>query len=367
MSVRSAATLEQWLEMTQSVNWRDLATWSHLDLCRFGIDRLNLLACAGLPGTEKMDIPFCVRTLDAWAQRVKEFTAKERRNFDRHPQRFGNSLGYFKALILATVLQKEFGVRYNPAKIDPTTTLDVADSFIFGVIQGDGGNCASLPVVYCAVGHRLRYPMFLRTAKGDGVNHSYVCWDDGQERFNIETTATGLSTPTDDRYRTGMFKLTPDIERAGCFIQNHDMRESFAVFLKERANFCADFGAYNGAVHSMAWAASLQPQNEAYLNSTVKYYNEWLEIVNGRKPPGFPPVQVRIDVRRFPPAIPADLEFSISGLEIAAHLLGDPHLEYRFWAPLRRREVPSGLPAEFEGHFKADGSKTIRFRRQSSS
>src|ERR1051325_1220359 len=130
---------EQWRKRLRGLNWRKIVWWSHRDLCRLGIDTINLLCALGLPGAEKMDIDHCLRTIDAWAEHVKSYTARMRHVYDRRPERFGQSLGYFKALCLVTALQFECGVRYNPAKRDPDVPFEVADSFIFGIIQGEGG------------------------------------------------------------------------------------------------------------------------------------------------------------------------------------------------------------------------------------
>ena len=178
--------------------------------------------------------------------------------------------------------------------------MEVADSFIFGIIQGNGGTCASLPVLYCAVGHRLLYPMFLAHTKGDKGGHCYVQWDDGEVRFNLEATGEGMATPTDDHYRTGLFHLTPEIERKGYFLKPTDMRHSLAGFLAEHSQYCRDAGAYRNAVEAMTWAATLHPANLFYLNTSKIYYNEWQRHWQARKPPGFPEIVItRIEKRRF--------------------------------------------------------------------
>ena len=61
--------------------------------------------------------------------------------------------------------------------------------FIHGIIDGPGGTCASMPVLYVAVGRRLGYPLKLVEARG----HLLLRWDDplGQrlgtpDVFNVE-------------------------------------------------------------------------------------------------------------------------------------------------------------------------------------
>jgi hypothetical protein len=90
------------------------------------------------------------------------------------------------------------GVRYDAevvADLD-RPPLDSRDDFLHGIIAGRGGTCASLPVLYAAVGRRLGYPLKLvRTTQ-----HLFLRWDDpGGERFNVEiSNAGGIDTPPDD-------------------------------------------------------------------------------------------------------------------------------------------------------------------------
>jgi hypothetical protein len=354
--------LAAWLQQLKGLTWRKAVWWSHRDLCRLGIDMLNLLCAKGLPGAERMNIDLCLRKIDQWADKVKSYTSSMVRVFVRQPEQFGHSKGYFQALCLVTCLQRECGVRFNPAKRDPDAHIDVADSFIFGIIQGDGGTCASLPVLYCAVGHRLLYPMYLVHTNGGSARHTFVGWDDGEVRFNIEATAEGMGTPDDDHYRTGRFQITPEIERRGRFLKPNNMRQSLAGFLAERAVHCRDASAYQEAVESMGWAAALHPENEFYLNTARMYYNDWVRRWNEKKPPGFPPIYItRVDKRRFAPTIPMEFELNVYGVETTERLLKDKEHDRKLWEPLRRGQKPSRVPFEVEVEVDKDGGKRIRF------
>lgn len=74
------------------------------------------------------------------------------------PAEYENSWAYFRTLVLITVLQRDLGLRYNPAKVPDDAPFEPADVFIHGAIQGKGGTCASLPVVYAAIGPPARLP-----------------------------------------------------------------------------------------------------------------------------------------------------------------------------------------------------------------
>ncbi len=57
---------EAWSERLRKISWREIVWWGDRDLCRLGIDTINLLCALGLPGTERMDIAFCLRKIDEW-------------------------------------------------------------------------------------------------------------------------------------------------------------------------------------------------------------------------------------------------------------------------------------------------------------
>jgi hypothetical protein len=274
------------------------------------------------------------------------------RRYDRDPASYGNSRNYFRILALVTILQQECGVRYNPAKIPVDVPLDSADSFIHGVILGDGGTCASLPVVYAAVGRRLGYPIRLVSAKGKDINHMFARWDEPKERFNIEATNQGLSVFDDDYYRRWPYVLNPEHEALGQFLRSKSPRQELAAFLKGRAHRWFDHDQYRFGCEAFAWVSALCPEDQFASNTLKIKLNEWMDRQDGRKPPGFPPLQVRAKERLFPDSLPLNLEQSLCGCWAVQCLLDDPGPEQRYWEPMRRGEFlqryPSHALATFE-------------------
>src|SRR5262249_19962272 len=113
---------------------------------------------------------------------------------------------------MTTVLHN-LGLRYNPALIEAPSEPHKWDfsnpenGFIHGLIQGKGGVCSSVPVVYAAVGRRLGYPMKLVTAKSP----LFTRWHDLQgERFNIEVNLTGVNFHRDEYYRSWPIRIKHD-------------------------------------------------------------------------------------------------------------------------------------------------------------
>jgi len=118
---------------------------------------MNLACAVGLPGSERVDFAGCRRVLNNWPDLVHRFTEACFGRFRKNPAKYDNSEAVFRMAYLVIALHRHGGVRYDPAKkglghFDP---FDLDDYFIHSVIQGPGGSCGTLPVVYASVGRRL--------------------------------------------------------------------------------------------------------------------------------------------------------------------------------------------------------------------
>jgi hypothetical protein len=169
------------------------------------IARRNLLMAKGLPHAENLDVDQYVARLDAWAERVRYQTERRERDFHRDPSAFNGSEPTWRMAMLTQVLEHEYGVRYNPARIDGDPDWsDSRDLFINGLLGPDRtGTCPSLPVLYAAIGRRLGYPLRLVHSPGhcfcrwDGTTHEHRAW---RERLNVESHGKGMNVYPDDRY-----------------------------------------------------------------------------------------------------------------------------------------------------------------------
>lgn len=59
------------------------------------------------------------------------------------------------------------------------------------VLESKKGHCTGLSLIYIAIAEKLQLPIFAKVVP----SHIFVCYDDGQSKFNIETTAGGHSLP----------------------------------------------------------------------------------------------------------------------------------------------------------------------------
>ncbi len=103
---------------------------------------------------------------------------------------------------------------------------DPNDLFLHSVLKNRRGYCLSLSILYLAIGERLGLSLYGVVVPG----HFFVRYDDGQVRFNIETTSSGGSAP-DEHYMEKfnvptnrensiyMVNLNP-LQTLGCFFNN---------------------------------------------------------------------------------------------------------------------------------------------------
>jgi hypothetical protein len=285
------------------LDWMQLAQISDVELARYDVAEVNLACAAGLTGSERINVEHCLRKLDHWAEWVSQYTDRMSHRFHNRPAAYGNSWAYFRTLAMITALQRDLGVRYNPAKIPAEVPLDTEDTFIHGVIQGNGGTCASLPVVYIAVGRRLGYPLKLVQAMVKQFGHLFARWEEPFERFNVEGTNQGLGCHPDEYYRTDIYQITPEQEQKGSLLRSLSPKQELAVFLMQAARWL-DVGRRRLAVHAIGWACALHPENWIYQNTLKMRMNEWGKELEGLEPPGFPPMYYIWPQRRFPATLP---------------------------------------------------------------
>jgi hypothetical protein len=148
----------------------------HDYLGELDVGALNLMCAVGLRGAENLDFNRYYQWLEEAVRAVDFETRRHWYRFLLSPAAYNNSPGYFCCYMLLQVLQEELGVRYNPARVrdpkfqDPKCFdpdfRDSRDLFIHGILDGDGGTCASMPVLYLAVGRALGYPLSLVETRG---------------------------------------------------------------------------------------------------------------------------------------------------------------------------------------------------------
>lgn len=164
-------------------------------------------------------------------------------------------------LMLITVVQQDFGVRYNPKRIREVDFTKSKDLFLHGMVGDDnGGTCVSMPVLYTAVARRLGYPVHLVTANA----HVFCRWDEPSDRFNIEATSQGMSSYDDNYYMKWPKPITKAQVEKGWFLKSLDNAESLATFLAARGHCLEDNGEVGKARVAYAMAAEKNPSVPIY-------------------------------------------------------------------------------------------------------
>jgi hypothetical protein len=178
--------------------------------------------------------------------------------FHRSPAEFDGSLPKFRMLALVTVLQRDLGVRYDPACREGLyCALDPRTLFLHGLLDGHGGTCATMPVLLIAIGRRLGYPLYLVHA----AEHFFVRWEEaGDERFNIEATTLGFTPRDDEHYRHWPKPIPEEEVRRGLFLRNLIPQEESSAFLRLRGQCWLDHLRTAAALDAFSQALALRPR-----------------------------------------------------------------------------------------------------------
>ena len=236
----------------------------------YDIAHWNLLLASNLPGSENLDIDHLLRKLDDWTRQVQRETERGYYRFLQNPAEFNYSQGTYCILVLISVLERDLGVCYNPARISDPTFQDPysidpdvsnsADMFIHGLLDGPGGSCASMPILYTAVGRRLGYPMKLVEAPG----HLFSRWDDLdgtfnniREYFNIDAAGQGFVSHPDDHYRQWPRPWTDTEQKHDWYLKSLTTEEEIAAMLATRGSCLEDNHRVAEAFMCFHWAYQL--------------------------------------------------------------------------------------------------------------
>ena len=265
-------------------SWEQLSTGT-IDFSSFDVALLNLISAQGMPGAENIDVPKLLDRLEEWAERVKLETARHMHRFAWMSQQpkteftVGDSLARYCCYCLLQTLQEDCGVRYNPKRKFHPDFCQVPDIFIHGIVdeKGEGGTCATMPIVYVAVGRRLGYPVYLVETKGHllfrwwSEQATTIRWDSPPyefrvppDRFNVEGSGEGIAFYSDAHYIQW-----PELWKEEDFAHGYYLRplttiEEFSSFLIQRCCCFEDIGRYREALDSVFAARRLCPEDIRY-------------------------------------------------------------------------------------------------------
>lgn len=301
-------------------DWRDLVRMSEPELARVDIAVMNLACAVGLPGSEHYNAAQCLKCLDDWAIGVRQVTEQAlESDFCKNAAEYDNSEPLFRMVKLVHTLQRYCRVLYNPAKINAKLDdpFEADDQFIHGAICGPGGTCASLPVVYAAVGRRIGYPVRIVYTYA----HVFCRWDDPAtgEKVNIEGTRhDGVSDYSDDYYRTFLRPFDAREEAFFGYLRSLTPRGELAEFLGHRSAVWRSVGEYLHAIDAAAGAVTVEPECRRNSLRVFRLVHDWVERQRGvgRIGHGYRFPTTPVEPRRWPD-MPWDLEAQILWLDAA--------------------------------------------------
>jgi hypothetical protein len=240
------------------------------------IAMMNLLCAEGLRGAEGLDVGGCLKTLDGWTEQVKWETQRHEYRFNEHRAEFNYSYGRYRMMMLGTVLAQDLGIHYTPGLVPPqlagqTPTMgwssNASDFFVHGLLgEKHEGTCASMPLLYVAIGRRLGYPVNLASSK----YHLYVRYEEPNGgHFNVEATMTaGYLTPPDEDYKTGKFPCTDEEIRNYGWLRPMSNAEALSQFLDNRGTCLALARRYSQAKQAYLAAGRYRPDTPFMRDAT---------------------------------------------------------------------------------------------------
>jgi hypothetical protein len=251
------------------------------------IAEANLICAVGLPGAGQLDIPSCLATLDRWAEAIRRYTADCRQSRTSGPGDRGEE-GFFHFLQMVTLLKHPRGlnIRYQPRAIGSFDFSDSRDDFLHGLLTRRLGTCASLPVLFVALGRRLGYPMHLAIAK----QHFFCQWvnEDGTH-INLEGSGPGGGEMyPDEHYLRWPRPLTAADLASGRYLRPLTPAEELAAFLETRGHCLVDNKRFAEARKVYIEANRIAPQwsiLESHLRPLDMFearFGHSLNVVSGR-------------------------------------------------------------------------------------
>lgn len=221
---------------------------SDTDLEAADIIEVNLAVARELPKCRNLDVAFYKKKVDEWADWIKREVDRHQYRFKANPSEFKNSRAYFYALVMRTVIDQDFGVRYD---LEDFSFEKPEDLFIHGIIDHRKGTCVSLPILQIAIGQRLGWPIKAVALPG----HTFCRWDDPTtgERLNIEAANTaGLVDHDDEYYRHWPFEIDPRWEKDHHVLASLTRRQHLAIMV---GSLGAYYAAKNDASAAIRWDA----------------------------------------------------------------------------------------------------------------
>jgi hypothetical protein len=245
------------------------------ELAQLDIAVVNLLCAQGLSGSENLDIEASIKILDEWAELMKQSEQKYSAGFFQNRKKYNNSYAMFQAVNLGLTLKEDLKCRYNQELVDFGVMEDIQstrffkdsrDIFIHGFTEKQTGSCSFLPVLMVTIGRRCGYPLYLVPCKG----HLFCRWDDGKERFNIETACPGVDSKPDSYYMRWPHPSSHAEIQSEKYLKSLMPREELGLFFDLRGACLQSNQQFFEAIESYNCALKSFPESKYIRNSLAQ-------------------------------------------------------------------------------------------------
>lgn len=135
---------------------------------------------------------------------------------------------------------------------------DPYDLLLHSVIDRKQGYCLSLSILYLSLGERLGLPLYGVVVPG----HFFVRYDDGQVRFNIETTGKGGNAPDEhyvDKFRVPDGGSTSSPQGESIYMTNLNKLQTLGCFFNNLGNAYSDIGDMKTSLAALEIAVKINP------------------------------------------------------------------------------------------------------------
>lgn len=129
------------------LHWQTFARLPNSELAKLDIAQINLACAVGLPTTDNIDFGFTREQLDNWAAHTRRFTERSLSLFYSGRSDYSDSEARFRIQAMITFLQRDVGIRFRTDKRSNDAILTPSDTFLHGILRGEGGTCGSLPIL----------------------------------------------------------------------------------------------------------------------------------------------------------------------------------------------------------------------------
>jgi hypothetical protein len=239
---------------------------------------MNLLCSDGLVDDNAFNVEDSISQVDDLAAKVAGFTDCSTHLLTQFADVLQGSEVLWRLYCLARglIVVGEFEYCQEEQDLELDADWSKADRHLIHGLLGQTrhGTCASMPVLYVAVGRLLGYPLHLVHSLGhvfarwDGMDHPLPAW---RELRNAEFTS-GFDSMTDEEYHEFPLKWPKELHEMErlrqpnpLYLRNLNASEEFASCLVQRAHAFEARNSFEIAMDAYRYACMLAPQNDMYV------------------------------------------------------------------------------------------------------